>query len=121
MPFAPFNPAGDLYDHPRGRLPHWRQKGTTYFITTRLADSIPAGLRDEWLARRDTWLSAHGAATPDALPEPLRHEYHREFTAEFHRLVAGHGTAYRLDAWVIMPNHIHAHVESASTERGSDL
>jgi putative transposase len=144
MPFTPFNPAGDLYDHPRGRLPHWRQKGSTYFISTRLADSIPSGLHDEWLARRDTWLKAHGAATPDDLPETLRHEYHREFTATFHRLLdaghgecvlarpdcaalliarllAGHGTAYRLDAWVVMPNHIHALVEPASIKRGSDL
>jgi hypothetical protein len=36
-------------------LPHWRQPGATYFVTFRLADSLPkvkldelAGLRREW-------------------------------------------------------------------------
>ncbi len=39
-------------------LPHWRQQGATYFVTFRLADSIPSEcsellrrLRKEWLAK----------------------------------------------------------------------
>ena len=136
MPFKPFNRDAVVTDHDKGNLPHWRQRGTTYFITSRLADSIPAPLRDDWLSLRTTWLARHKATDPDSLPEELRNEFHRQFTAEFHkfldaghgecllaradcadifigRLVAGHGRAYLLDAWVVMPNHIHALVEPA--------
>ena len=136
MPFKPFNREAVVTGHEQGNLPHWRQPGTTYFITSRLADSIPAPLRDEWLSRRKAWLARHRVADSELLPEDLRNEFHRQFTAEFHklldaghgecllaraecseiliaRLFAGHGTAYFLDAWVIMPNHIHALVEPA--------
>ena len=136
MPFQPFSPGADLHIR-RQKLPHWRQWGTTYFVTARLADSVPAGVAKEWRQRRDAWLRGHGlesSAELDRLTERQRHEYHREFTAKFHtlldaghgecflaradcaeiliaRLVAGHGTAYVLDAWCIMPNHLHALVE----------
>jgi putative transposase len=136
MPFKPFNRDAVVTDHDKGKLPHWRQSGTTYFITSRLADSIPAALRDDWLSRRTAWLASHNAADPDSLPEDLRNAFHRKFTAEFHkfldaghgecllaraecadifigRLIAGHGSAYFLDAWVVMPNHVHALVEPA--------
>lgn len=133
MPFKPFNPGGDLSVH-REQLPHWRQWGVTYFTTSRLADSVPAALGAEWRRRRDAWLEAHGVRSAGELArltESQRQEYHREFTAAFHtlldaghggcllatavcadiviaRLMAGHGTAYELDAWCLMPNHLHA-------------
>ena len=123
----------------RERLPHWRQWGATYFVTSRLADSVPASVALEWRQRRDEWLRAHGlrtAAELDRLPERERQAYHREFTARFHtlldagygecvlaqarcaellvaRLLAGHGKAYELDGWCIMPNHLHALVRPA--------
>jgi putative transposase len=129
MPFQPFNPNALVQDHGQGRLPHWRQWGASYFVTSRLADSVPAALRDEWRARRDAWLAQHGARAPDTLTPELRAQYHREFTATFHtlldaghgecllarpacaekvieRLLMGHTRAYQLDAWVIMPNHL---------------
>jgi len=40
-------------------LPHWQQKGATYFITFRLADSIPAHLRQQWEDQREIWLRLH--------------------------------------------------------------
>ena len=136
MPFKPFSREADVHDHDKGRLHHWRQWGATYFVTSRLADSVPAALRDDWRQRRDAWLAAHGMSEPEALPDELRQAYHREFTAAFHalldaghgecvlaraecaeiliaRLLAGHARAYRLDAWVVMPNHLHALVEPA--------
>ena len=131
MQFKPFNRDAETYKHEKGKLPHWRQWGVTYFVTTRLADSVPTPLRDEWRARREAWLATHGAVSPESLPTELRREYDREFTSAFHalldaghgecllarrdcadilvaRLKAGHGTAYQLDAWVVMPNHFHA-------------
>src|SRR5690242_72002 len=91
MPFQPFNPNAEVC-RGQGRLPHWRQWGATYFITTRLADSVPVPLRDEWRARRETWLAAQGVSSSEALTAELRTEYHRQFTAAFHTLLdAGHG------------------------------
>ncbi len=139
MPFQPFNPDGLLHIH-RQKLPHWRQWGTTYFVTSRLADSIPNPVANLWRSERDKWLDAQGlssVAELDSSPdETLRHAYHRRFTARFHelldaghgecllqrpecamlveaRLIAAHAKAYHLDAWVIMPNHFHAVVEPA--------
>ena len=37
----------------RRNLPHWEQAGCTYFITWRLADSIPAEKVRGWMAERD--------------------------------------------------------------------
>jgi hypothetical protein len=33
-----------------GDLPHWRQEGTTYFVTFRLADSLPREKLQQWRA-----------------------------------------------------------------------
>ncbi len=138
MPFQPFNPNEKVQRH-RGKLPHWQQRGTTYFITSRLADSLPARVLSQWRKLRDAWLDAHGITSAqqlDQLTEELRHAYHSEFTARFHelldaghgecpladpthaatlisKLAEGHGVDYQLDAWIIMPNHFHALVEPA--------
>ncbi len=136
MPFKPLDHSSELHVH-RQNLPHWRQWGVTYFVTSRLADSVPAVIADEWRFKRDAWLCAHGIRSTEELrhlTNEERHEYQREFTVKFHelldaghgecvlsradcadilisRLVAGHGTAYQLNAWVVMPNHLHALVE----------
>jgi putative transposase len=124
-----FRPHDDLHVH-RGNLPHWRQTNVTYFITTRLADSIPQEKIREWQTRRDSWLGAHGLQKPSdihTLPEEQQHEFHVTFTLQWHQwLDAGHGDCLlrrqdvrdmlmnrltsepSLDAWVIMPNHLHA-------------
>ncbi|RYD33226.1 MAG: hypothetical protein EOP85_20970 [Verrucomicrobiaceae bacterium] len=136
MPFTPYSEDETVHRH-RLDLPHWRQWNRTYFITTRLADSIPRPVLEEWSDQRRLWLSHHGVdpdSGPDSLPEAQRNEFHREFTARFHELldagqgecllaraelsgilpeqmISGNGTIYQIDAWVIMPNHIHALVE----------
>jgi REP element-mobilizing transposase RayT len=120
--FRPSEEAANL----AGNLPHWRQDGVTYFVTFRLADSLPSAKLRQWLSERDTWLVAH--------PKPwdqLTHDaYHRHFTAKLEKwLDAGYGSCvlargdiraivanalphfdgarYWLDAWVVMPNHVH--------------
>jgi putative transposase len=142
MAFQPFDPKAETQIH-RRRLPHWHQRGVTYFITARLADSIPRAVAEEWRRERDGWLARHGVASVadldlDRLDEATRRDYHRSFTARFHelvdecrgecllarpecaarlieRLAAGHGGDYALDAWCIMPNHLHALVEPEET------
>lgn len=123
--FIPFDPQAPLVIHSR-HLSHWRQKGRTYFVTFRLADSIPQSKLKAWKKERDHWLCEH--------PEPhsiddLR-EYHERFTERFHAwLDAGIGSCllrnpraaervegalrffdgkrYQLGDFVIMPNHVH--------------
>ena len=129
----PFDPHAPVRIHEM-HLPHWRQDGVTYFITSRLADSMPQEKLDQWRDERATWLRARGLRTAeelDALPAKARNAFHRLFTAEWHTwLDAGygacvlrlpgiceiviaammehHGERYDLDAWVMMPNHFHA-------------
>lgn len=70
-----------------GNLPHWRQAAGLYFVTFRLADSIPKTILAGWDGERRAWMEAHGIkgypASPnwrkeyEALPEQKRHMFHR--------------------------------------------
>ena len=118
-----------------GKLPHWQQPGATYFLTWRLADSIPEELIVEWQAERDKWLAEH---TKPWEPE-VEMEYHRVFTMGIERLLDnGHGSCalrraevrsvvedsfqhadgkrYDMHAWVVMPNHVHVLLSMAVGE-----
>jgi hypothetical protein len=53
MAFQPFDPDADVCKF-RNHLPHWRQTGVTYFVTTRLADSVPQSTLKQWTKERDT-------------------------------------------------------------------
>lgn len=71
----------------QGHLPHWRQNDVVYFVTTRLADSMPKERLLEWRDRRDSWLAGHGirdAGNLDSLTDELRHEFHNTFTRKWH-------------------------------------
>ncbi len=59
--FVPFDErrAVRIYDR---NLPHWRQDGCTYYVTFRLADSIPDSVRREWEQEKQKWLERHGIA-----------------------------------------------------------
>jgi putative transposase len=108
------------------RLPHWQQDETTYFLTFRLADSIPASLLDDWRKDRNHWLMNH----PKPWSIETETEYHKLFSGKIDRfldqglgscllgdsvnaaIVAGafqhfDHTRYLLHAWVVMPNHVH--------------
>jgi len=108
-------------------LPHWQQKGSTYFITFRLADSIPTRLRTRWEGERQVWLRFH----PEPWKTQTEQEYHKRFTGAIECwLDAGHGScvlrqnecasivdgALRhfdgdrlvLISSVVMPNHVHS-------------
>lgn len=96
-------------------LPHFDWPGAQQYITYRLADSLPAQRRGEWetlLAIEDNMerqrkLEAyldlgHGACH---LSDP------RIATVVQDNLWHHDGVKYRLLAWVIMPNHVHALIE----------
>ncbi len=124
----------------QGNLPHWRQESVTYFVTFRLADSIPQRTLDLWVRERDDWLRRH----PEPRDSRARSEYYRLFVERFHKwLDVGHGACvlgqpairkivagalahfdqarYVLREWVIMPNHVHAIVTPLCEHGLSDI
>ena len=120
--------------HSRGYLPHKKVSGKNYFVTYRLADSLPR----EVLLRLEEEIEQLIATLPANTPASYKEEQaqlkrHREIEKLLDRgsgkcwlkhpaiagLVAGnlvhfHGQRYRLKAWVVMPNHVHALVQPIS-------
>ena len=109
-----------------GKLPHWEQAGVCYFITFRLADSLPNDLITKWKNDRDEWI----AKNPQPWSEETEAEYHREFSLRIdkwldqgrgdcllfddevreivlNKITENHGTSCHVHSLVIMPNHIH--------------
>ena len=106
-------------------LPHWEQDGSTYFLTFRLADSLPEALLSGWREERDQWLKWN----PQPWSPAQEKQYHQEFSGARERwLDAAHGSCSLADPlirervvealfspaenvvfWsvVVMPNHIH--------------
>ncbi len=118
-----------------GDLPHWRQQDTTYFVTFRLADSLPQEKLRQWQDERATWLTQH----PEPHDEATRLKYYDLFPQRLQQwLDAGSGSCvlampeikqvvegalrhfdghrYRLHEFVVAPNHVHVLV-SPSGER----
>jgi type I restriction enzyme R subunit len=56
----------------RRNLPHLRIEGATYFVTFRLADSIPESIARQWHEEREFWLQAHGVDPAWAELDPKR-------------------------------------------------
>jgi REP element-mobilizing transposase RayT len=110
-------------------LPHWEQQGATYFVTFRLADSLPKAVLEEYEAEREAALiraRQEGAILTDEELQRLdwllseRIQQYLDTGAgrcslgqpAIAALVANalrhfNGTRYRLFAWCIMPNHVH--------------
>ncbi|MBI2682448.1 MAG: transposase [Acidobacteriales bacterium] len=121
---------GSVTIRDRGRLPHWEMERGTYFVTFRLADSLPQALLQTWLAEREDLsqrtmaggraLSAAEISRLDRLHQSKIEKYldsgvgNCELArAEAAEIVAAalqrfDEARYRLFAWCIMPNHVHA-------------
>ena len=120
-----FDPSAEVARHVN-RLPHWQQQEAAFFVTFRLADSLPRGLLRQWEQERDAWLRWN----PEPWSPKQEREYRERFTGAIERwLDDGHGecllrrpplarvvgeTLNHFDgirchqhAWVIMPNHVH--------------
>lgn len=130
--FQPFTRTA-LTERYQTNLPHWRQPGTTYFVTFRLKDSIPDRVLAQWEAEKISWLKENRIVVPspirlEAIPEKLRFSFEREFNRKLNvYLDAGHGACHLRDPavrdllidrlaavpcpvgdFVIMPNPVHA-------------
>jgi type I site-specific restriction endonuclease len=123
-----------------GDLPHWRQDGATYFVTFRLADSLPQERLEQWRKERDDWLAAH----PEPHDEPTRKDYYERFPQRIQQwLDAGTGSCvlnllevkqlvenafkhfdgarYSLDEFVVAQNHVHVLVSPLGDHQLSDI
>lgn len=58
----------------RRNLPHWRLTGATYFVTFRLADSIPEAVARLWQEEQAAWYQQHGMNPAWASDPDRRHE-----------------------------------------------
>lgn len=128
-----FNPFNEIEIH-QGNLPHWQQESVWYFITFRLADSLPKEVVEEIKIKREEWLKRKSNLKPENLSLEEKKEYYRLFSGRMEELLnAGKGSCilkepkiakilantlvhfnnnrYVLDEWVIMPNHVHVLVK----------
>ncbi|MFC7338026.1 transposase [Haloferula chungangensis] len=110
----------------QNNLTHWEQDHATYFITFRLADSIPAEAIQKLSIKRETWLLAN----PRPWTDELEMEFHKRFSHKLDEwmdlghgecllrrselreplaeiFLSDHGKAYQMMSFVIMPNHVH--------------
>ena len=123
--------------HNRGYLPHVKREGAVYFVTFRLADSLPRDVILKFLAekaarlRRLETCCQTSPNTPARASQDTKESIERDYARKLERyldkgagecvlrrpdlaeLVAGAlrffiDQRYRLDAWVVMPNHVHA-------------
>lgn len=121
-------------------LPHWRQCGATYFVTFRLADSIPQEKLRDLRFLREEWENAH----PEPRSEEDWSEYAKNVTraaeryldegcgvCHFHsrewceelrrRLHHFQDERYFLSCWAIMPNHCHAVIRPSGGHELEDV
>lgn len=133
------NPDEAIETHER-RLPHWQQGAVLYFLTWRLADSIPREKLDVWHEEKEIWLRLH----PKPWDKPTEGAYLQQFTKRIEEwLDAGEGSCVLRDpenakivadallffdgqrcdlsAFVVMPNHVHALVRLRSPTRLEEL
>ena len=106
----------------RGYLPHWDHPGMIQSLNFRLADSLPAAVVERWkmelagkpddeIARQIYWRgekyldAGHGECWL-RLPELAR--------VVEDALLHFDGQRYRLLAWCVMPNHVHALIETGA-------
>jgi len=119
---------GEVRVRQRGRLPHWEKDAGLYFITFRLADSLPEAVLKK-IAERHCILNEAKRVGAHLLPsqEVLVDEYCPAKMEEYFdrgtgacflgdsrigEVMAGalrfwEGKRYRLLAWCVMPNHVH--------------
>ena len=137
--FHAFDERGEITQK-RRNLPHWEQAGATYFVTFRLADSVPAALRAEWREELEKWLPHH----PKPWDSHTAFDYQQRFienreawldqgsgacwlrnsaAAEIMASALRHfdGQRYVLDGWIVMPNHVHVLFQPLNEHAVSDI
>lgn len=124
-------------------LPHWTREGGEYFVTFRLADSLPQCVLEEWIAERQMILNKSRTGKHPLSPSEtkklqilfcekveayldagngaswMRHDDAAEIVQD--ALLYFHQKRYRLLAWCIMPNHVHVVIRPEPGTTLSDI
>ena len=130
----PISPEWDsLKKYRGGRLPHWNCNNAVYHLCFRLADAVPPKIQQKWREERNLLQNTDGSPRRGLSPA----EYKRaKFllsrkiedcldtgygecllkTPDIAKIMRGaieyfDGGRYKLHAWCIMPNHVHAIAE----------
>jgi REP element-mobilizing transposase RayT len=111
----------------RGHLPHWEADQAVYFVTFRLADSLPKSLLSHLKLElaRDPKARSRKAREVERLLESnhgachLKNPVIADLVAE--ALKKCDGVRYRLFAWCVMPNHVHVVFQPTSSFRLQDI
>ncbi len=136
-------PPASIKKRTRGYLPHWEKPNGVYFVTFRLADSIPADAR-EALEYEQKILAYKTDAPHVELSDTKQGRLEHLLSDEFQDVLnAGHGRCdlkddrcaavvadtllkfdgerYDLFAWCVMPNHVHAVFQTRGDHKLSDV
>ncbi len=120
----------DIEIHHGRHLPHWRSTRATYAVTFRQADSLPASVLRQWQAERKAIVDRLSQEKSRPLTGAETREIARVFDEKIQDwLDRGEGSCvfreprfadlmegalkhfdrerYDLNAWVVMPNHVH--------------
>jgi REP element-mobilizing transposase RayT len=120
---------GDVTIRDRGRLPHWEKDSATYFITFRLADSLPQSVLRQIEFEKQNMVRTANRQERELSPDEYR-QLARLSSVRIERyLDSGAGACYlrnpsvaevvseallyfderryRLFSWCVMPNHVH--------------
>jgi putative transposase len=121
-------------------LPHWRQRGATYFVTFRLADALPQSKLNELKQWREHWERSHPPPRSEEAWEAFAHEFTRRTEAWMDRgygecvfrdpqlaeIMAGACVHFQNQrhvtfCYVIMPNHCHVAVQPLGDHELEDI
>lgn len=125
-PHSPFlTPGADVHKDAR-HLPHWRLDGAFYFLTWRLADSLPQEKLRAWETERIAWLAKYPKPWDSRTTEDYRDRFPKRLDTwldagygachlrrpEYASIVASalkffDGVRCDLASFVVMPNHVH--------------
>jgi REP element-mobilizing transposase RayT len=133
----------DVETRSRGYLPHWNLPGATYSVTFRLEGSLPPAVIAELTehhARAVRMITGGIRKLNPFEAMELRARFERDLDAKLHEqhnvafmsdarvadVVSGalryfDGARYRLDAWCVMPNHVHVVFAPLAEWRVADI
>ena len=127
----------------RRNLPHFQPRGAIFFVTFRLEGSLPQSVVRQWKMERQ-WLE-HLAQTNPTHYDLVKRDFERTWFQKFESLLDGtatgpvwlndervassvveslhyrHEKVYRLDAFTIMPNHVHMVIKPLPIDHGERL
>ena len=121
-----------FYNHDVGKkvterhLPHWQQEDKLYFVTFRLADSIPADMLENLRQEQENFVRINSRPFSDEQEREYQYIFFEKINSwldncygqcllqkrEVARVVKDsleyyNNYKYWIDYWVVMPNHVH--------------